>query len=143
MNKMIVVYDPETKYPTFTVSAPYPESTGAFYTGKGLSWLETDETPISDKYVVEHPGGEPTLETRPTLPATWNTTRIEADGIDEAVLSISIPSFTVYVDNVLAGEVTDGTFELSVESVGTYHVRVIADPYMPHFQTITAILPVV
>ena len=138
---MILVYDPVSRLPKFTVDAPWPDTTPQLYTDMGLSWFILQKINIGDKFVVDNEDGTKQLMVRPEFPGTWNKTNIVANGIDEAILTTDIDSFKVYVDGTYVGEITDHTFELSVETHGSYEVSIVALPYMNYSKTITAVYP--
>ena len=138
---MLVVYDPDTMLPKFTLDAPYADTAKDFYIGKGLSCIEVQRTFIGDKHVVPGPNGDLILAMRPTLPATWDKVEIIADGADTAVLTVAVPEFTVYVDGQLVGVVTDQTFEFAVDTAGAYRIVIDQAPYLPYTEVIAALLP--
>jgi len=74
---------------------------------------------------------------RPIMPGTLNKTTITADKMDTAIIS-NLPPCTVTFAGE-AYEVTDGSFELTVDTPGTYEISVEAFPYLPATFTIEAV----
>lgn len=79
------------------------------------------------------------VEDKPELAASINKTSILANGIDSIIIS-DIPVNTIVE---IKGEgplwtVDDGTFELTVDTVGTYQITVTHPLYLPKEYTINA-----
>ena len=87
-----------------------------------LSVLSVDDQVDDSKYYVVD--GE--VVEKGTLTATLDKTVIDADGIDEAVLSPLPAPIEVQLDGQTI-VVEDGSFELSTDYAGPYHI-VIDDP---------------
>lgn len=96
----------------------------------GEDWIEITDRVSPDDYYVS--AGVLTAKT--SLTATWNKTAIDADGVDEAVLS-TLPNPTTVVVDTTKFTVTDGSFELSAEDPGDY--RVLVDSYKHHREEFT------
>ncbi len=98
-----------------------------------MSQIESAGRPFSHYVTSSSPRA--VLERSP-LNATWDKVAIDADGIDTATLS----GLPVPCDVSLDGEVhtiSDGTFELSVTSPGTYIVIVSEVEFLEQQWSIT------
>ena len=89
----------------------------------GVDFLIGEQGDQLTQYVSGDPAA---LTSRPADPTSIDTTTIDADGVDEATIS-SIPNPTTVIVNgpILAvTDVTDGTFEFSTDTAGTYVITV-------------------
>lgn len=110
--------------------------------GGGEASLQEDGEP-STHYVT---GGVSTPKLALSTVATWNTTTIDADGVDAATLGSSLPNptrITVIasapgIAPITQVNVTTGTFTLTTTTPGTYTVITEVFPYLNTSTTIEA-----
>lgn len=71
------------------------------------------------------------------FPGVQDVVEIEADGVEEAIISsLPIPT-NVIIDN-MGYEVTDGSFEFSTEVAGSYLIKCNSFPYLDGEYTVNA-----
>tara|TARA_R110002012_G_scaffold292732_2_gene488011 strand:- start:864 stop:1268 length:405 start_codon:yes stop_codon:yes gene_type:complete len=116
MMKHYIAYDSEGRIHRSGICA---KSDLKLQAGTDLSVLVVDDRVDDSKFYVV----DGAIVEKGTIVATLDKETIYADGVDEAVLSPLPVPVTVWIDgeDVL---VEDGSFELSVNTVGPYHIVV-------------------
>lgn len=80
-----------------------------------------------------------TSKPRPPLPVVANKSQIQADGVDELVLSgVPVGSSVIWPDGE-EGVVNDGEVALSVDLAGSYVIKIVSFPYLTEEFTVEAI----
>lgn len=125
----ITIFDPRSGKINRVIIAPFGVAQDQVQEGE--SWVGGH----SDDLIHYVDGG--LIVNRPTMPGTLNKSTITADSTDTAIIS-NLPPCTVTFAGE-AYEVTDGSFELTVDTPGTYEISVEAFPYLPATFTIEAV----
>lgn len=146
--KMILIYNPVTSLPMYTVEAPYPDTTLQFYqdlvaNDSSIALALVEQSHIHDK-CISIVNGETFLVDKPELNITITETTT-TDGPmpnKEYPLHIlhGVPEFSqVFVDGVefSSGDTTD--FEVMFDTPGTYKIVIHKPPYKE--KELTIIVP--
>lgn len=126
----------------------YNEITGAVtQTGTCSDWMmpigtNVFEVPtLSTNHWIDITTTPHTLMAKIAHPLTIGSTEIEADGVDECVITgIHNPSAVTWPDGVIE-TVTDGEVRFSVDLVGEYSLTIEAIPYLKETINVSAVTP--
>jgi hypothetical protein len=78
------------------------------------------------------------ITTRPDNTATIDQTTMSADGVDTTTISNLPNPSIVHFNDEGDYDVTDGTFEFTVDTVGSYEIIIESFPYKPITFTVVA-----
>ena len=144
--KRLIVYDENGRIEAaFWHTAQPIEEISAKYTEMGKRHQLYDGAENIAALYIDMADGE-TIKVKPPIAVDSEDarTKIKADGVDSITFNVRPAKFTVAVmlngDRVVHQEdVTDGSFEFSVDHPGTYQINLSAEhPYAPGYLVIEA-----
>jgi hypothetical protein len=101
------------------------------------AWLQTGDHQLT-YLTYDSQSGEFTSHSLSEVPATIDKTAITANGTDFATISnIPNPS-NLIVQSIGVYKITDGTFEMTTQVKGAYHIVIESEGYLPKEFTINA-----
>lgn len=139
--QMIVVYDPETGFPCYTVDPPYPPEFVDFHTqaaaDNGKAVVLTAPCSIQDKCVLNG-----ALTDRPSMALEGVKVRVPDEDYElgeQTAFRITglLPNSTIFVDGLEYENGDDTEIEVILSTPGAYNITVVKAPYREATFTVT------
>lgn len=135
MTQNIIIYDPVTRLPKYTVEFPYPEETLAFYQDlvagdSSLALILSEDSDIRDKCIIED-GEDFVLGARPeqTLTGELVGNIFTINGLQ--------PFSKIMVDRNDIYDLEDQTtLNITLSTYGTYELLIMSPPYLDYLFTV-------